>query len=296
VLPRFDEETDFIDAKVRKLQDQISQINLMKLKIDTYEDKLKLKQTLDENIKSLESNLLIEKQRLEKFTGEIDTNLISINDKTKAMFKERQEELKQLEVKNASQKKELEMKQEFIGSINKEMQEKNIIVKNIQEQIKLKAWLDNFFLNLMQTMERYVLNSILKEFNEYFKEWFDMLIEDENISVRLDDSFTPLIEQNGYENYIQNLSGGEKTSVALAYRLALNKVINDFVSTIRTKGLLILDEPTDGFSSNQLDKLRDVLMQIKSKQIILVSHESKLESYADNIIRISKEHHVSSIV
>ena len=137
---------------------------------------------------------------------------------------------------------------------------------------------------------------LYENINESFKDWFDMLMEDETISVRLDDSFSPLIEQNGHDTFIQNLSGGEKTSVALAYRLSLNKVINDFVSNIQTKGLLILDEPTDGFSSNQLDKLRDVLMQVQADQIILVSHEQKLESYADQIVHIAKEHHVSSVV
>ena len=111
-----------------------------------------------------------------------------------------------------------------------------------------------------------------------------------------EDSFIITVEQNGHDTFIQNLSGGEKTSVALAYRLSLNKVINDFVSNIKTKGLLILDEPTDGFSSNQLDKLRDVLMQVEADQIIVVSHEQKLESYADQIVHIVKEHHVSNIV
>lgn len=84
--------------------------------------------------------------------------------------------------------------------------------------------------------------------------------------------------------------------MALSYRLALNKVINDVVSGIKTKDILMLDEPTDGFSSEQLDKVRDVLNQLNMKQIIIVSHEPKIESFVDNIIRVEKEEHVSSIV
>ena len=57
---------------------------------------------------------------------------------------------------------------------------------------------------------------------------------------------------------IRSLSGGEKTSVALSYRLALNKVINDLIGNIKTKNIIILDEPTYGFSSEQLDKVREV--------------------------------------
>ena len=93
-----------------------------------------------------------------------------------------------------------------------------------------------------------------------------------------------------------NLSGGEKTACSLAYRLALNKVINDLISRIKTKDLIILDEPTDGFSAEQLDRVRDVLKQLNMKQIIIVSHEGKIESFVDNVIRIQKQEHISVVV
>ena len=60
--------------------------------------------------------------------------------------------------------------------------------------------------------------------------------------------------------------------------------------------MLILDEPTDGFSSDQLDKLRDVISSLKLKQILIVSHEPKIDAYVDNIIRIHKEGHVSKVI
>jgi exonuclease SbcC len=105
-----------------------------------------------------------------------------------------------------------------------------------------------------------------------------------------------VVEQNGYETFVQNLSGGEKTSCALAYRLALNKVINDLITTIKTKNLLILDEPTDGFSTEQLDKVRDVIEQLNVEQLIVVSHESKIESFVQNVIRVAKESGTSRIL
>jgi len=145
----------------------------------------------------------------------------------------------------------------------------------------------------MNTMEKHVMLQVYREFNELFKTWFNVLIEDETISVRLDDEFTPVIEQNGYETYVENLSGGEKTAVALSYRLALNKVINDIVSGIKTKDILMLDEPTDGFSSEQLDKVRDVLDQLNMQQVVVVSHETKIESFVDKVIKIGKEEHAS---
>ena len=65
---------------------------------------------------------------------------------------------------------------------------------------------------------------------------------------------------------------------------------------IKTKDLIILDEPTDGFSAEQLDRVRDVLDQIGVKQTIIVSHESKIESFVDSVVRINKSEHVSEII
>ena len=56
----------------------------------------------------------------------------------------------------------------------------------------------------------------------------------------------PLVEQDGYEQDYNYLSGGEKTSLALAYRLSLNTIVQKVSAGIKSN-LLILDEPTDGF-------------------------------------------------
>ena len=57
----------------------------------------------------------------------------------------------------------------------------------------------------------------------------------------------------------------------------------------------MLDEPTDGFSTEQLDKMREVLDELNMRQIIIVSHEQKIESFVDKVIRVQKDEHVSSI-
>jgi DNA repair protein SbcC/Rad50 len=157
------------------------------------------------------------------------------------------------------------------------------------------SWLDNEFLNLINQIEKQAMLTIYMKFNSHFCKWFKILLEDDLLNVRLDEDYTPLIIQNGYETNISSLSGGEKTSCALAYRLALNIVINESIQTINTKDLIILDEPTDGFSSEQLDKLRDVLNLLDLSQVIIVSHEQKIESYVQNIIRVEKENHITKI-
>ena len=120
-----------------------------------------------------------------------------------------------------------------------------------------------------------------------------MVSESFNVYVR--DDFTPVIEYQDYEIDYPYLSGGERTAVALAYRLALNQTINSFLSKIKTQGIIILDEPTDGFSETQITKMRDIFEELNVAQLIIVSHEQKIESFVDNIIRIVKDLDTSSV-
>ncbi len=59
---------------------------------------------------------------------------------------------------------------------------------------------------------------------------------------------------------------------------------------------MILDEPTDGFSDQQLDKIRDIFQELNIGQLIVVSHEQKIESFVEHVIRFKKDHGVTSKV
>ena len=150
------------------------------------------------------------------------------------------------------------------------------------------------FIPLISFVEKNVMIKLKLEFSELFSEWFLMLVSD-SINVRLDENFTPIIESQDYEIDYSYLSGGERTAIALAYRLALNQVINSLLSKIKTRDIVILDEPTDGFSDNQLDKMRDVLNQLNVKQLIIVSHEQKIEGFVENVIKLRKDNGTSII-
>ncbi|MCI4367521.1 MAG: hypothetical protein L3K08_07200, partial [Thermoplasmata archaeon] len=56
---------------------------------------------------------------------------------------------------------------------------------------------------------------------------------------------------------------------------------------------LILDEPTDGFSPEQVIRVGELLRNLGLPQVILVSHETGLAAVADDVVRISKVEGVS---
>ncbi len=197
-------------------------------------------------------------------------------------------ESRKIEVGLAERRKEVEMLKKQVEIIGIEIAEKELVREQMSYLRSLQDWLEEKFLSLITLTETNVLITIRRDFSKIFNEWFSALVSD-SLSVRLDEDFTPIITNQDYDIDYDFLSGGERTAVALAYRLALNQVINSMLSKIKTKDLIILDEPTDGFSEQQLSKMRDIFDQLEAKQIILVSHEQKIEGFVDNIIRIKKD-------
>lgn len=259
-----------------------------------------------EDLKTWKRGKEAEKQRLQTLLPEIEKEFSGL--KTSAAddsiveqeFEELEKELEALRKEKLEHEKLasrlLQQKADITGKadlLDEEIRKKEEMRQKTEHIVSLLAWFDNFIL-LTENIEKHVLLTVQREFDQYFQHWFSMLMPDA-LYVRIDERFSPVIEQNGYETGFENLSGGEKTAVSLAYRLALNKVVNIMIDAIRTKDLLILDEPTDGFSTEQLDRVRDVIHALGLKQVILVSHEPKMDTYVESVIKVYKENHVSRV-
>ena len=262
---------------------------------DAISDRKELMNSTAKNVEKVASE--ISALNSEKSNLSLQVQKFAALDSERENLKRQVEKLQGVENKLSVDKAVLENKLEAAAIAIKELQEE-ITIKEDAEKLLEKSksylnWLEDYFVKITEIIERAVMLKIHDEFNSSFQSWFKILVEEESVSSRLDDSFSPIVEINGYEMPLKNLSGGEKSSCALAYRLALNRVINDVVSTIKTKGLLILDEPTDGFSFQQLEKVREILEQLNLPQTIIVSHEQKIESFVQSVIKVVKEQHVS---
>jgi len=203
-------------------------------------------------------------------------------------YEQKRNELRKIEIEFATKNKELEMVKKGLEELAEEISNKEKIKDQLIYLRQLQEWLQEKFLSMITITEKNVLSKIRTEFSSIFSSWFSMLVSPE-LTVRLDEDFTPIISNQDYEMDYSFLSGGERTAVALSYRLALNQVLNTMLSKIKTKDLVILDEPTDGFASEQIDKMRDLFTQLNAKQLILVSHEEKIEGFVDHVIKIKKD-------
>ncbi|MCK5320978.1 AAA family ATPase [Candidatus Pacearchaeota archaeon] len=209
-------------------------------------------------------------------------------DDTKTEYQKVNEETQTKEITLATKNKELEILKKRLEELQVEIKSKEKIREDINYLRKLQDWIQEKFIAMINLTEKNVMIKLLNEFSTIFSEWFSMLVSD-SLSVRLDEDFTPLISNQDYEIEYDFLSGGERTAIALAYRLALNQVLNSLLSKIKTKDIVILDEPTDGFATEQIDKMRDIFEQLKAEQIILVSHEQKIEGFVDHVIHVRKD-------
>lgn len=161
---------------------------------------------------------------------------------------------------------------------------------------EVQRWLGAHLIPAITEIEEEVFERIRFRFEGLFADWFARLVEADDLEARVDETFSPLLRSGEYDLDLDldSLSGGERTSLALAYRLALNTMVREEAGMGR-ESLLILDEPTDGFSSGQLNRLRDILGETGCDQTIIVSHEQELEGVADRVYGVSKEHGVSTV-
>ncbi len=161
--------------------------------------------------------------------------------------------------------------------------------RRIEEAVDLEAkaaWVSGPFRKTVLVMEQRLLEHARVVFDRHFSRYFSALIEDPALVARVDAAFQPSVAIEGAWTPAEALSGGERTSLALAFRLALAQVV-------RTLGQLrldtvLLDEPTDGFSPEQVVRMGELLDELDLPQVILVSHEDALAGIADRVVRVVK--------
>lgn len=284
-----------IGKKIGDLRVEISDLEKRILERELFEKEiLVLEKSIAEKLKELEGEeevldrlgvIMKEKSKLKEESERLNINLEKLH-----------ENLRLVSNKSSSIKADIENLNKFVSSKEKEVEELSFVEKNFKKLLEMESFLNRDVSSICSIIEKSIFTKYYALFNEEFERLFHVLIEDNDIDVRLDSDFSPVIEQNGYDIGIKNLSGGEKSSLAIAYRLGLKTIIENNLSGNSKLSLLILDEPTDGFSNNQVERLGSILKGSMLKQIILVSHDDKIESISDIVLNIGKVNHESFLV
>lgn len=310
-ITKFDKDKIVLVSQIQRIISELSNQKTILKKLENDRVAIQINNAKQENL----NKYITKKQELEKLKESFEKDIIFINEQIDSqkknsldyskydnLLKIKRDELiflvneeKRKEIEFAEIKKEIEMTIKEISKYNLEIQKGQESKNRLIKMLDIEGWLSNNFTNLTKFTEKNILIALRKEFTKIFNKWFSMLTTD-SFEVYLDENFSPVIVHNEFELDYEFLSGGERTAVALAYRLALNQLINSVLSKIKTGDVVILDEPTEGFSEQQLDKMRDMLRELNVKQLLIVSHETKMEGFVDHVIRFKKTNGVSEVV
>jgi len=173
-----------------------------------------------------------------------------------------------------------------LGAIEVLLRERQERLEAALRHRELAGWFGQTFREAVLALEHRLLSRAQAEFEREFARFFTILVEDPGLIARCDAAFSPAVEIDGEWTPAEALSGGERTALALAFRLALGQVVR---AAGRLKlETLILDEPTDGFSPEQVVRMGELLDGLGLPQVLLVSHETQLTAIADRVVRVEK--------
>ena len=267
-LPRLQEQ---IDGKTRNIDEKINEIQGVESRLSGSQ----------KNLSQLEEVVKPNEELLKAF------------DQTKQQIEERQDLYYKKETNVVLLKQQNSGLEENRKQLEGEISEGVAALLRMGVYREVIKYLEQYFIPTIGRIETVVLQKIHEDFNDAFQRYFSMIIGFTEIEAYIDEDFSVIIVQGGYETPYYRISGGERTSLALAYRLALNQLIRKLSKLER--GLLILDEPTEGLSYAQVLNLREVFDDLDCNQIILVSHEPQFLGFSDKVFRVDKVNHISTI-
>jgi len=143
-------------------------------------------------------------------------------------------------------------------------------------------------------------SEFVKVLRNFIQQVLDNLVGGEGplINIIIDETYTPYVKsESGFEREVSNLSGGERTLLAFAYRLGLGQLIMQS-RTGHGLSMLLLDEPTEslGREDGSIDRLAEAISRLKAiEQIIAVTHSEAFAEKAEHVIWLEKEVGISKI-
>ncbi|MGA3290184.1 MAG: SMC family ATPase [Candidatus Bathyarchaeia archaeon] len=143
-------------------------------------------------------------------------------------------------------------------------------------------------------------SEFVKILRNFVQQVLDGLVGGEGpmLNVVIDETYTPYVKSEmGVDREASNLSGGERTLLAFAYRLGLGQLIMQS-RTGHGLSILVLDEPTENLGSEDgsIERLAEAISRFKAiEQIIAVTHSEAFAGKAEHVVILEKEAGVSKI-
>jgi exonuclease SbcC len=282
-LARVDSESQLTDASVEL--EEVTKIKEAYSINRELEDKRKQWDEVQRKIEELRAHSVQLKAKLQETQGLFSKEKPKLDSKIKE-YEQLSERLRKLVSEEASVKQQLEHLGQLAKLYESDLSQLNSSKRTHEFLVRLRDFFEKVFEPGLEKIELEKLRLIKKEVSQRMREYFAVLMQDEDRSVELKENLQPCLQRrvDGKWVTIQFPSGGERSTMALAYRLALSSVARSRQGI--QMDFLLLDEPTDGFSDEQLTKFQAVLERMDVPQIVLVTHHKALESMGGTIIQV----------
>lgn len=284
----FKENNNTLSAKEAELKTFEAEHKVVRKQIEDYnrsKDLEKLKSDLSDKIKK--SNEQLEKQELEIRKLEEDLSKISVNKDLPKIEKEFNQlnkelnniiaDLKALNERDRLQKENYKVLNKILIENRKAREEYNTLARNysiMQQSIEsmTRFKVDRLNKSIPQLVS--IASDILNRFTEGN---FTELLLDERF-------YCFVVTRDGDKRPVEQLSGGELSSAAIALRFAISLLLSQ-----STDNLLILDEVLVSLSEHRAEEALKVISSMTDNtQIILIAHNSYSDTIADKVLFLGK--------
>ncbi len=283
-------EVNALSKEIAALDLSINKLDGVKKGLDEYRRYSAQTQTLNANAGTIDEELEPLNRKLTEM--KFDPKNLKASEERQASLTEA---LKNLGADKSRLEREMELRKsetEENKAKLEEMESKILKKKDLTAKIQRGERFLNLLLRLredIRSIREYVRNRFINDFRSLFQSRFSELRTENDYAIDIDNNYNLLVVSNDEVLDAKTLSGGEKTSVALAYRLALSSVAS-LLGGVGKNEMVIMDEPTSGLDKEDINALTNAITKINDlRQIIIVTHEENMKNIADNLITIRKE-------
>lgn len=183
-----------------------------------------------------------------------------------------------------------------VNRLLKEMDE----LKEVKESLVIKRDLKNAQGEFINKMRRIYLDLPMR-LSQTYREYISIAatnlyrqIAKENVRIELKEDYQVCLYDSTHPQVyktIEQLSGGEQMSVAIAIRLSMLKHIAGV-------DIYFLDEPTINLDVQRREKVAEVISEAASNlsQLFVISHDDTFDEITQSIIKIEKTNNISRTV
>lgn len=265
-----------------------------KEKLDALEQAKTICNQLNQMVNQLQQTVERKNQELLSIAGNIEKaqekTKLKLDDETIKKTRQELEEMEKYNQQAAQKEGESEQIRKQVELLNRRLSKAVKAMEKIKGQTQYREVLDH----ARQLVHRDKLPALLTQpfvssLNRMWNETLSMLamtFTAELISSpgQDDDLSFVFYFPEGYAQSYQ-LSGGQRCAASLSLLIAVNRLLS-------RSNLLVLDEPTYGFSRAELELLPEVMRNLQTYavsrglQVIMVTHEQSLFSDFDNVVEL----------